>query len=55
MLVLLAHVVAHELVRLPLDGPAVDGIRLDSTYGIIAFMTGRFAAVMRTVLAETTR
>jgi proline iminopeptidase len=41
LVVLLAHIVAYELVRLPVDGPVVDGIRLDSTYGVIAFVTGR--------------
>ncbi len=41
VLVLLAHVVAYELVRLPVDGPSVDGIRLDTTYGVIGFVTGR--------------
>lgn len=41
LVVLLAHVVAHELVRLPVDGPSVDGIRLDNTYGVIGFVTGR--------------
>ncbi|MHA6781941.1 alpha/beta fold hydrolase [Pseudonocardia saturnea] len=39
--VLLAHVAAYELVRLPVDGPSVDGIHLDSTYGVIGFVTGR--------------
>lgn len=33
-------VAAYELVRLPVDGPTVDGLRL-STYGVIAFLTGR--------------
>jgi pimeloyl-ACP methyl ester carboxylesterase len=41
LVVLLAHIVAYELVRLPVDGPVVDGIRLDSTYGVIGFVTGR--------------
>lgn len=41
LVVLLAHVVAYELVRLPVDGPSVDGIRLDNTYGVIGFVTGR--------------
>lgn len=33
-------VLAYELLRLPVDGPTVDGVRL-STYGGIAFGTGR--------------
>lgn len=41
VLVLLAHVAAYELVRLPVDGPAVDAIHLGSTYGVIAFVAGR--------------
>lgn len=41
LLVLLAHVAAYELVRLPVAGPSVDGIRLDTTYGVIGFATGR--------------
>lgn len=50
--VLLAHVVAYELVRLPVDGPVVDGIHLDSTYGVIAFVTGRlFDGVLLTLPA----
>lgn len=30
-----------ELARLSTDGPTVDSVRLDSTYGIIAFVVGR--------------
>jgi pimeloyl-ACP methyl ester carboxylesterase len=41
LLVLLAHVAALEVVRWPVDGPAVDGIRLDNTYGVFAFAAGR--------------
>jgi pimeloyl-ACP methyl ester carboxylesterase len=33
-------VLVYEIVRLPVDGPTVDGFRL-STYGVIAFVTGR--------------
>lgn len=33
-------VVVFELARLPIDGPTVDGFHL-STYGVIAFVTGR--------------
>ena len=36
-----AFATAFELVRLNASGPTVDGIRLDSTYGIIAFAVGR--------------
>ena len=41
LLVLLAHIAAFELVRWPVAGPVVDGIHLGSTYGVIAFVTGR--------------
>ena len=41
LLVLLAHGATFELCRWPVDGPVVDGIHLDSTYGVIAFVTGR--------------
>ena len=41
ILVLLPHVAALELVRLPLTGPTVDGIHLDTLYGIVALITGR--------------
>jgi len=41
LLVLAAHVAAFEVVRWPVDGPVVDGIALDSTYGVIGFVTGR--------------
>ena len=34
-------VVVFELARLGVDGPTVDGIHLDSTYGVIAFVLGR--------------
>lgn len=37
----IAFVLVYELARLPVDGPTVDGIRF-STYGAIAFVTGRF-------------
>ena len=30
-----------ELVRIPTNGPTVDGIRLDGLYGVIAFVGGR--------------
>lgn len=33
-------VVVYELLRLPLEGPTVDGFQL-STYGVVAFVTGR--------------
>jgi len=36
-----AHVAALELVRLPVAGPTVDGIHLDTTDGIVGFVTGR--------------
>lgn len=41
VLVLLVHVVTLELVRLPYDGPTVDGIHLGSLYGVIAVAMGR--------------
>jgi len=41
VLVLVAHVAALELVRLPVAGPTVDGIHLDTLYGIVACVTGR--------------
>ena len=41
LLVLLAHVVTLELVRLPYNGPTVDGIHLGSLYGAIAFAMRR--------------
>ena len=41
LLVLLAHLAALELVRLPLTGPTVDGIHLGTLYGVVAFVTGR--------------
>ncbi len=50
LLVLLTHVVAYEIVRLPVEGPLVDGIHLDSTYGLIAFVTGRLFDGMLLVL-----
>lgn len=36
-----AHVVAIELVRLPVVGPTVDGVRLDSAFGVLALLLGR--------------
>ena len=33
--------VFFELVRLRVDGPTVDGIRLDGIYGVMMFITGR--------------
>jgi proline iminopeptidase len=36
-----AFAAAVELVRLGVPGPTVDGVHLDSTYGILAFATGR--------------
>jgi len=36
-----AHVAAFELSRIGADGPTVDGIHLDTTFGIIAFLVGR--------------
>ena len=41
LLVLLAHVVTLELVRLPYNGPTVDGIHLGSLYGAIEFAMRR--------------
>ena len=32
---------AFELVRLPVDGPTVDGIRLDGIYGVLMLIAGR--------------
>jgi pimeloyl-ACP methyl ester carboxylesterase len=32
---------SFEVARLPVSGPTVDGIALDSTYGVIAFVVGR--------------
>jgi pimeloyl-ACP methyl ester carboxylesterase len=32
---------AFELARLPVDGPTVDGIRLDSIYGVLMLVAGR--------------
>lgn len=37
----LIFMAAFEVVRLPISGPTVDGIELGSTYGLIAFATGR--------------
>lgn len=36
-----AFAAAFELARLGASGPTVDGIHLDSTYGILAFVVGR--------------
>lgn len=36
-----AHVAAFELFRLGTIGPTVDGIHLDTTFGILAFILGR--------------
>lgn len=36
-----AHVAAIELVRLPVIGPTVDAIRLDSVFGVLALILGR--------------
>jgi pimeloyl-ACP methyl ester carboxylesterase len=36
-----AFVLVFELARLGVAGPTVDGIHLDSTYGIMAFVVGR--------------
>lgn len=36
-----AHVVVIELVRLPVVGPTVDAIRLDSAFGVLALLLGR--------------
>ncbi len=37
----LAHVAAFELTRSGATGPTVDGIQVDTTFGILAFMLGR--------------
>lgn len=37
----LVFVIVFELARLGVDGPTVDGIHLDTVYGIIAFVVGR--------------
>ena len=42
--------VVFELVRLGASGPTVDGIHLGSTYGILAFATGRGVLGMLTLL-----
>jgi pimeloyl-ACP methyl ester carboxylesterase len=34
-------IVVFEVARLPIDGPTVDGIHLDSMYGVIAVVLGR--------------
>lgn len=36
-----AHIVVIELVRLPVIGPTVDAIRLDSAFGALALLLGR--------------
>lgn len=41
LLAVLAHITALELTRLDVPGPTVDGLRLDSTYGILALVLGR--------------
>jgi proline iminopeptidase len=47
LLALLAHVIAYELGRMGAVGPTVDLPRLDSTYGILAFVLGRgFQAIV---------
>lgn len=35
------YIIVYELARLSVDGPAVYGIHLGSTYGVIAFTLGR--------------
>jgi pimeloyl-ACP methyl ester carboxylesterase len=37
----LLFLVAFEIARSPVNGPTVGTVRIDSTYGIIAFVTGR--------------
>ncbi len=37
----IVHVAAFELFRLGTTGPTVDGIHLDTTFGILAFILGR--------------
>jgi pimeloyl-ACP methyl ester carboxylesterase len=37
------YAVVFEVIRIGLDGPTVDAIRLSSTYGLIAFVVGRMA------------
>lgn len=37
----LALAASFEVARLPAEGPTIDGIHLDSTYGIVAFVVGR--------------
>jgi pimeloyl-ACP methyl ester carboxylesterase len=37
----LVFIIAFEVARLGVDGPSVDRVRLNSMYGIIAFVTGR--------------
>ncbi|MFZ1283014.1 MAG: alpha/beta fold hydrolase [Propionicimonas sp.] len=40
------HLAAFELGRLGASGPTVDGIHLDSTYGVLGFIVGRGAYVL---------
>jgi pimeloyl-ACP methyl ester carboxylesterase len=37
----MAHVAAIELTRLPVAGPTVDAIRLDTAFGVLALLLGR--------------
>jgi proline iminopeptidase len=37
----IAHIAVFEIGRLDADGPTVDGLRFDSTFGILAFLLGR--------------
>ncbi len=39
--VMLVHIATIEIARLDVFGPTIDAIRLDSAYGIIAFVLGR--------------
>ena len=49
-LVLITHLVALELIRWPVDGPTVDGIHLSTTYGVVAFVTGRAFSTLLLIL-----
>jgi proline iminopeptidase len=44
------HVLAFEAARLGETGPTVDGIHLDTTFGIMAFLTGRVVYGLLAVL-----
>lgn len=35
------HIVAIELVRMPVSGPTVDAIRVDTAFGVLALLLGR--------------